>query len=524
MNRPKQNVLFILSALLFICLTQAPYLYAAFQSDRSFIFGGFLLNPLDGNTYLSKMRQGWEGKWLFELTYSPEKNQPAFLFVFYLLLGHLCRIFHLDLVFGFHVARFLTSLAMFFAVRNFFYHLFGDRKTVDIALFWAMFGAGLGWLLILFGRFPPDFWIAEGYGFLSAFANPHFPLAIAIMVGVLTLSRNGFDPLHMLWIVFFAGAILANLSPFAWVIASAVLGSLVILPVQRMKAGERRSIFLRLLVLGLGGLPFLVYQLWVVRKDVVLAEWNRQNVTPSPNVAELLFSYLPLAIWAMVGVIRGLRQNDSRVRLPLIWVAISLLLVYLPSALQRRFLIGLYIPLVALAMIAFQSLTIDQDGLRKGHALAFWLRFSIVISVVTNVVLYLATFQAIQQRDRAIFLGREEVAAFRWLSQNMPKDAVILASASSGTFIPAWTGLRVVYGHPFESIHADERKQLIEKFYQGELSLQEQRSFLEENSIAAILLGGRESEIASLEMQNHLEQTYPIGYRSDKVTIYRVRP
>lgn len=524
MNKLIQHINLILIAILFLSVTQAPYLYAAFQSDQTFIFGGFLFNPLDANTYLSKMRQGWEGNWLFELTYSPEKNQLAFLFVFYLLLGHLCRIFHLDLVVGFHLARLLASLAMFFAVRNFFYHLFGDRKTIDIALFWAMFGAGLGWLLIPFGRFPPDFWIAEGYGFLSAFANPHFPLAIAIMVWVLTLSPNDFDPLHILWIVFFAGAILANLSPFAWVIASAVLGSLVIFPFQRMKAEERRSIFLRLLVLGLGGLPFLVYQLWVVRKDVVLAEWNRQNVTPSPNVAELVFSYLPLAIWAIVGVIRGLRQNDSRVRLPLIWVAISLFLVYLPSALQRRFLIGLYIPLVALAMIAFQSLTIDQDGLRRGHALAFWLRFSIVISVVTNVVLYLATFQAIQQRDRAVFLGREEAAAFRWLSQNLPRDAVVLASASSSAFLPAWTGLRVVYGHPFESIHADERKQLIEKFYQGELSLQEQRIFLEENSVIAILWGMRESEIASRAMRNYLEQTYPIGYRSDKVTIYCVQP
>ncbi|MFN3308322.1 MAG: hypothetical protein ACK44E_03855 [Anaerolineales bacterium] len=86
MNKLIQHINLIWIAILFLSVTQAPYLYAASQSDQTFIFGGFLFNPLDGNTYLSKMRQGWEGNWLFMLTYSPEKNQAAFLFVFYFLL------------------------------------------------------------------------------------------------------------------------------------------------------------------------------------------------------------------------------------------------------------------------------------------------------------------------------------------------------------------------------------------------------------------------------------------------------
>lgn len=517
---PNRRSLYILFLLIF--LTQFPYIYAAWQSNQSLVFGGFLFNPLDGNTYLSKMRQGWEGKWFFELTYSPERNQPAFLFVFYLLLGHLSRIFHLDLLVTYHLMRLLACIALFIALRNFFQWLFEDSKTVAIAFSWAVFGAGAGWLAFVFGVFAPDFWIAEGYVFLSVFANPHFPLAIALMVWMLTLSRKDLEYPQNLWAALFSGVILANLSPFAWLITAAVLG-IYFLIYKWVERREEQSLFLRLLFFGLGGLPFLGYQFWVVRQDAVLAEWNRQNVTPSPHFGELLIGYLPLVIWATFGVIHGVRQKNLRYLLPLIWVAVSLLMVYFPSSLQRRFLIGLYVPFVALAMLAYQELSIRHNthGSRNPQ---IWLKFTIALSMVTNLLILFATFQAINQHDRTLFLDREEVEAFRWLSQNLPKDTVVLASPESGAFIPAWSGLRVVYGHPFESIQADERKRLIEKFYKGEMSLQEQREFLADHSVAAILWGERERDISNAKVQMDAEQTYPIGYRSGQITIYRVIP
>ncbi|RMG05803.1 MAG: hypothetical protein D6735_04925, partial [Acidobacteria bacterium] len=147
MGKIKHNIGYISVFALFMILTQIPYLYAAWRSDQTAVFSGFLFNPLDGNTYLSKMRQGWEGQWLFELTYSPEKSQPAFLFVFYLLLGHLSRVFHLDLVLTYHLARFVASLALYAALKSFFEWYLGEKRRVEVALFWALSGAGMGWLV-----------------------------------------------------------------------------------------------------------------------------------------------------------------------------------------------------------------------------------------------------------------------------------------------------------------------------------------------------------------------------------------
>lgn len=524
MDRIKNNGLYFVMIVLFVSATQFPYLYAALQSDQTYLFGGFLFNPLDGNTYLSKMRQGLEGNWLFDLTYSPEKGQPAFLFVFYLFLGHVGRLFHLNLVLTYHLARLLASLAVIFALKGFFQWCFEQKRMVRVALVWSIFGAGMGWLALPFGIFAPDFWIAEGYVFLATFANPHFPLAIAIMVWMMTLSKRVLGHPLQAWFALLAGVVLANLSPFAWVITSLVLGVFLGLVYWKNERDNLKAVLFRLGGFCLGGVPFLMYQFWVVRLDAVLAEWNRQNVTPSPDFWILLLGYFPLIIWAFLGGMKAIRQREPRALLPLVWFGVSLVLVYFPSSLQRRYMIGLYVPLVAMAMNAVGEVTVQQDFALGKNARAFWLSLSILISVVTYVILLFATMRATQQRDRQIFLYWEEVKAFDWLSEYLPEDAVILAAPESGIFLPAWTDLRVVYGHPFESIQSEERKQLVEQFYQGKLSLLEQRKFLTENSVTAILWGRRERVIASPEFEHVLEQTYPIGYRSEQITIYRVIP
>lgn len=524
MDKIKNNGFYFLVIVLFVFVTQFPYLYAALQSDQTFLFSGFLLNPLDGNTYLSKMRQGLAGNWLFELTYSPEKSQPVFLFVFYLFLGHVSRLLHLNLVFTYHLARFFASLAVILALKGFFQWCFEQERVVRIALVWSMFGAGMGWLALPFGIFGPDFWIAEGYVFLATFANPHFPLAIAMMVWMMTLSSRGLGHSLQAWFALLVGVVLANLSPFAWVITSLVLGFFLGLVYWRNERDNLKAVLFRLGGFCLGGVPFLIYQFLVVRLDTVLAEWNRQNVTPAPDFWVFLLGYFPLIIWAFFGGMKAMRNREDRTLIPLIWIGISLVLIYFPFSLQRRFMIGLYVPLVALAMKAVGEVTVQRDFALGKNACALWLNLSILISIVTYVILLFATMRATQQRDRAIFLHREEVKAFDWLSEYLPEDTVILVAPESGSFLPAWTGLRVVYGHPFESIQAEEKKQLVERFYQGKLSLLEQRKLLTENSVRAILWGRRERAIASPEFEHVLEQTYPIGYRSEQITIYLVIP
>ena len=70
-----------------LAISCLPYLIAWIATPPGYQFGGIVVNPLDGNSYVAKMRQGWQGAWQFHLTYTPEPHQGASLIYFFYLLS-----------------------------------------------------------------------------------------------------------------------------------------------------------------------------------------------------------------------------------------------------------------------------------------------------------------------------------------------------------------------------------------------------------------------------------------------------
>src|SRR3989304_1440130 len=94
-----------------------PYLLASWGQPPGFVFSGLLINPVDGFSYLAKMRQGTGGAWLFHLPYAAEPGSGALLFLYYLGLGHLQRGSGVDPLVVFHGARLLGTAVMLVASR-----------------------------------------------------------------------------------------------------------------------------------------------------------------------------------------------------------------------------------------------------------------------------------------------------------------------------------------------------------------------------------------------------------------------
>lgn len=184
-SRKEWRWVIIFSGLL-VTLSLLPYVYAFSDSAPSGTqFMGILYNPLDGATYLAKMRQGEVGSWLFTLAYTPEVHEGAFINVFYLALGHLARLLEIPSLMLYHVARVVTGFMMFISI----YHL-GSTIWTRIRprrLFFGMLavGSGLGWLLLITTRdfigMATDLSVPESIPLFSAFVNPHFPLSIALI-------------------------------------------------------------------------------------------------------------------------------------------------------------------------------------------------------------------------------------------------------------------------------------------------------------------------------------------------------
>ncbi len=491
----------------FLVILTLPYLLAWAAAGSDWVFVGFLINPSDGNSYLAKMQQGAAGEWLFHLPFAAEPGEGSFLFVFYLMLGHIARILHAPLWLVFHAARLAAAAALALTLRCFVerYHEKTTAGGLEFTFGLCLFGAGLGWLASLAGAFTADMWVAEAFPFFSALVNPHFPFGLALLLILIQKAEQVGS--------FGESAAAAGLS-----VALALImpfGVVVLCTIQAIGMFARLVFRQGIPWFGVlascvpGGLA-LVGQYLQVLSHPELAQWHQQNVTLSPPAWDVLVSFSPALILAGMSIWRRRKNLSDLAMGPLvIWVAAGILLSILPFNLQRRFLLGLYIPLALLA-----GETAAQLAERKKTR---WIHNSVMItSILTPVLILLASILGAYQHPPELYLQTREFAAMQWMAANTPDDSVILASEEIGMILPGQTGRRVVYGHPFETPFAETRQKALAAFLSdpdGKINT------ARELGATLIFWGPREQELSGVD---RLPLT--AVYDQENVAIYSIEP
>ena len=136
-------------SILVLILIITPYLFATQMNNADSVFGGFLINPIDGHSYLAKMQQGMQGDWRFVLPYTADAGNGAFLFLFYLCLGHLGRILNLPLMVLFHGVRTMGAILLLGVLYLFNKKLFKEKRYQNLGFAICALGSGLGWIAVL---------------------------------------------------------------------------------------------------------------------------------------------------------------------------------------------------------------------------------------------------------------------------------------------------------------------------------------------------------------------------------------
>jgi hypothetical protein len=515
MSKRNDFLFAIAITVLVLFFVTSPFIIAAQSGGEEYVFNGFLLNPLDGNSYLAKMYQGWEGTWRFRLPFTPEPGAGAYLFLFYLGLGHVARLVNLPLLTVFHLARILGCLILLWTLWLFYGMVFQESRPRKLAFALSALGSGMGWLLITTGSLTSDFWVAETYPFLSSYANPHFPLGLSLVIWLVKPSLGRSLDLRTGLLIGAGALVLSVINPFGIVITIMILGgkySLLLL-----KKRQSRHLMKRALIVGFMGLPLLAYDLWVAYTDPVLSSWNTQNLTPSPPVWDLIISLSPALLLGVWGVIELNRKAGNELKTPtsilLIWVGLGLILLYMPIGLQRRFMMGLYVPLAGLAALGLENLTRPNN--RRYGLLTTGL---FILAIPTNLVILLAAQSGIQANDPQIYLTRGEMTSLSWIKEKTEADVLVLSSPEMGLFIPAYTGRRVVYGHPFETVNAEAEEIAVLSFFDGGFTLEELADFLDVRDVDFILIGPRERSLGDIQVP----QGWEAVYTSDDTKLYRV--
>jgi hypothetical protein len=530
MTRKKDSIFLISMGIVFLLMVSVPYLWAYQITGSEHQFGGFLLNPIDGNSYLAKMYQGWQGNWRFYLPYTSQPGTGGYLFLFYLALGQIARLVSGSLQTIFHLSRLIGSVALVISLWHFYSQVLSTKRSRRIAFGLALFGSGLGWIAALFGLFTADFWVAEGYPFLSAYANPHFPLGMAILLWILTPNLDNDRKGHKAYgnltyiLLVFSALILGIILPFGVVVAAVVLAGLALWelfdqtsPLKRKEWGREKFLTIfrdsatwrNLFLVLLGGLPILIYEVWITRADPVLAAWNEQNLTASPMIWDLIISFSPVMLLAIPGGYMTWKDKKVDSRTLLLWAGLGFLLLYFPWGLQRRFILGYMIPISGLAAIGLDQL------ISKNRRIAFVVVSLVILLILpTNMMIILGGIRAVQIREPKLLLSQEEVDGLNWLTSNSNQDALVMASPQMGLFIPAYTGRRVLYGHPFETVKASEMETAVVDFLSGSNFSGGNPHYLD-----YIFYGSRERELGEL----NIGPEYKIVYSSGDMQIFEVK-
>ncbi len=498
-----RSALFLTILIVLINLLLLVYGYSASGPER--VFGGLIYNTIDGQSYLVKMKEGFNGDWRFTLAYSCEKGEGAFVLLYYIFLGHLTRWLGLTIPFVFHLARLINTVILVFVIARLLSRVIPDERWAARALWLTCLGSGMGYVALFFGTLSDNAVVTEAYPFLSIFGNPHFTLGMAIFTSIIICLME-VDTWRRAFIAGGLALLLAIVQPILVVsiVVIAVLNS-----AWKLIRDHRLDYRIPILV-GLGGGLYLLYQYWVLTTDPILAQWTAQNITPAPSWWDFILCLSPGIFYCILAVSRRKHLAFQPHPVMVIWLISLAVLTYLPFDLQRRFMAGIYIPLVTLAFLGVTAFL--QNG-----RLTRWLNNLIWILSLPGVILFLLVpVYGISTHNDAFYLTRGERDALRWLNDSGEAGSLVLASPSMGLFVPTYTEDCVFAGHPFETLNQETNELIVTAVYQGVYSASATNDFLESKGVDYVFFGPRERVLGSPDFLQDLT----VAYSNDEVIVY----
>jgi hypothetical protein len=526
-------------ALLVLSLTSLPYLLGCYLSSPDMHFGGFVIAVDDGNSYIANMGQGARGEWFFHLPYTPEDHDGAIVYIFYLLLGKVARLSGLSLVSVYHLARLLFDLLLLWMIYVFISYFVPFVALRRISFLLVCFSSGLGWLLITLGLssdIPIDFLLPEAFTFLILYAFPHLALARILMLGTFILTLTAFKRGQFLWAILagVACSLVGLIVPFYVGVAYVVLGSYLLALLWKRQQIPWRELGLTAIVVFVS-VPILIYNGYVFWTNPIFRVWAEQNLILSPHPLHYVSGYAIVALLAIGGIGYVLRRSESQGLFLVSWVLVVPPLLYIPFNLQRRLIEGFQIPLCILASLGLARHVLPVvtcSGLTKN--LTRFRRYTrpklrrfvttaiILLTIPSNLLLVATSLIQVSRLSPPIFHEGMELEAMDWLAAHTQPSDIVLSSFQVGNYIPARAGNRVFLGHGSETIHAEEKGNIVRQFFQAQTSDAYRKEILRRYNVAYLFYGPAERALGDFQpaTRPYLEEAFTNG----RYTIYEVKP
>jgi hypothetical protein len=452
-----------------ICLlTSLPYLYAYAVEPPGRVFQGFFFLQDDAYTYLAKMREGWEGTWLWTNRYSTEPGAGAYFFTFWLALGHLAAIAHLSLMQMYQVARVVGGFALVMAAWTYIGHFLPERAR-RFAIF--LLALDLGWGFVLSGR-PVilgsqtdslDLKMPELSAFFSILSLPHFVWAaafqaLAIVVTLRAVQAGSIGSAVVAGLLWLAEASIHAQMPVL------IGGALLVALLWRRPALWGWVAFL--IAFAIPG-PYVLYSFWASMHNPDVLRWAsewRNNLPPDGiSLVVALLPQLLLAALALPGMLRRRSREDIFL---LAWLILLATILWLPTPaanLRRRFFDGIYLVFTVMAARGMVDVLLPRlRSIRLRRLLPFtW----VALAAVDSAFLTLAPMLIARSAPYTVPAG--VTAGIAWLNEQ--PVGVVVSTPGVGLMVPAGSSDTVYVGQYSETFRASQKAVDADQLLRGQV-------------------------------------------------------
>lgn len=508
--------------------------------------------PTDYNFYLSRIRQGLEGRWTSVEKYTSESHDGSFIHEMYILMGQVGAWVRVpwhrtgDI---YHVARIVLAVTLLAMIAEFCKQtlgrirfgntFFNDEFSLPIVAFLLIVTAS-SWSKVVYvdgvirlGGYMPWWSVMDSLQRITFI--PHLLAGQALIVFLITsltmpiLLRSG-NVIFLGILAFVLGLVF----PPGLIFVYCVMG------VYALLHGKNMVKFVTpYLLIFLISMPALLY----LGLMTSVYPWKRlvevDVIRPLPfDYWEYIQAVGPLGPIGLIGLIWALFKREKAlypaVSWVIAWIGLLFIFHFVPQQSPLRF--SEMIPHVALGVLG-AYLFYRISNLRilgyLGNLIKLIPIFLIIMGLLHMYSSFLWQRDFVDHKIRAttplvptgsyvMYPLKDFISAIVYIQDSTSRDTVVLSETTAGNYIPVYSGNRVYIGHD-NTVHFESKKEEVRRFFTGSMSIDQARIWLKEKGIERVYYGPQEQEEGGTR---DLHTTYPFLknlFSNPSVTVYAVK-